>query len=102
MNFVTFELTSGRKVTLPLRKAESLLSSKESIVAISDDDGVWRGTLIHKSHIVSAYRDREAEREYRAYKNDEQLKALPEATEEENARMLEIRKAIADRLHLKM
>lgn len=102
MIFVTFELTSGRKVTLPLEKAQQVLQSKDSLVAITDSDGEWRGNLIHKSHIVSSYRDREAERENKIRLSESQQLNPAEPSEEEKTKMLEIRREIADRLNFRV
>jgi hypothetical protein len=65
MKFIKFILTRGEPVTLSEEKAKAVLSSKEQLVAITDNKGEWTGEMLHKAHIVQTVRDFEAERDWR-------------------------------------
>jgi hypothetical protein len=77
MMFIKFILSKGDPITLPFEKAETVLTSQQQIVMITDESGKWTGQTINKAHIVVTMRDREAEKDAARDKENKTPK-LPE------------------------
>lgn len=63
MKYVKFLMRNRElNITLPMEKAEKVLTSSQQLVMITDKDGKWDGETLNKAEIVGTVRDWDKER----------------------------------------
>lgn len=66
MKFIKFSMRNKKDdFTLPMPKAEQILSAQQQTVMVANEDGSWSGIFVNKADISKTDRDYEAEKDWR-------------------------------------
>lgn len=80
MKFIKFSMQDKKDdFTLPMEKAEQILTSSQQTIMVLNEGGSWSGIFVNKAYIKKTDRDYDAEREWKM-KNPSPALAEPEGT----------------------